>query len=304
MPDIVRPDGARIHYEVSGAGQPVLLLAPGGADSAIAAWEANFYHPVTELAPHFRVIAMDQRHSGRSAAPFLPATYEQTAADQTAVLDETGADRVHVVAAGLGCLHALRLAAEAPERIASVVLQEPPGRGDGNSLADFFGLFDEAMRLPRAASFDDPETEGLAAVAAAARADGDFGRNPAAGPFARRLHDDPESHKELFALRRERYITTLVRHRDHLFPAGSAYFSVPEESIAAFPAPLLVLPGGGGRQPAAVARRIAAEAPSARLLDAGFDAPGRRRETVAAVVAFLREHSESTTVRVPENAEN
>ncbi|WP_327358798.1 alpha/beta hydrolase [Streptomyces sp. NBC_01304] len=291
MPDIVRPDGAHIHYEVSGSGEPVLLLAPGSVHSETAAWETNFYHPVPELAPHFQVIAMDQRHAGRSPAPAAPFSYEQTVADQLAVLDEVGVDRVHVVAAGIGCAHAWRLAAEAPERILSVVAQEPVGRDGTNTLGDFFGLFDEAMRLPRAASFDDPKTEGLGAVIEAAAQDGSFARNPAAGPFAQRLHDDAEFHDEFLALRRERYITTLVRYRDAIFPADSAYFSVPEGNIAAFPAPLLVLPGTGGRQPESIAKRIASEAPSARLVDAGFDAPAKQSETVETVVAFLSQNN-------------
>ncbi|MEW2087515.1 alpha/beta hydrolase [Streptomyces sp. NPDC005283] len=292
MPDIVRPDGAHIHYEVSGSGEPVLLLAPGDALSRIDAWDENFYHPVRELAEHFQVIAMDQRHGGRSKAPATPFSYEQAAADQLAVLDEVGAQQAHVVAAGIGCAHAWRLVAEAPERIRSVVCQEPVGREEGtNAFADFFSLFDEAMRLPRAASFDDAETEGLAAVFAAAARDGNFATNPAAGPFAQRLRDDTEFHKEILALRREKYITLLVRFRDGLFPAGSPYFSVPEETVSEFPVPLLVLPGKGGRQPQGVAERIAAQAPSARLVDAGFDSAEKRTQTVGTIVGFLNENT-------------
>ncbi|MFJ9648672.1 alpha/beta fold hydrolase [Streptomyces sp. NPDC004244] len=293
MSEIVRPDGARIHYEVHGEGFPVLLLAPGGVSSEARSWEENFYQPVRELSQHFQVIVMDQRHAGRSCAPAVPFSYEQTAGDQLAVLDEVGAEQAHVVAAGFGCTHAWRLAHDAPGRVRSVVAQEPVGRGEGNGLGDFLGLFDEAMRLPRAAGFDDPETEGLGAVFEAAAGDGVFARNPQAGPFAQRLHDDEDFRKEVLTFRREKYITLLVRFRDAMFPDGRAYFSVPDSALGELTAPLLVLAGTSLRAPEDVAGRIAAQAPAATLVEPGFDAPEQREKTVASIVEFLLKNNPS-----------
>ncbi|MET9499267.1 alpha/beta hydrolase [Streptomyces sp. NPDC006552] len=281
MPEIERPDGARLHYEVHGDGFPVLLLAPGGADSRTGMWESNFYHPVSELSRHFRVIAMDQRHAGRSAdAPALPFSYERQAADQVAVLDALGVDRAHVVSAGSGTAQAWRLAHDAPERVCSVVAQEPVGIDPAvNSLATYLRTFDEAMRFPRA--------EGLPAVVAAAERDARFAVNAAAGPFAGRLREDPAFREEILAQRRERYLIRLVRFRDGLWPAGSAYFSVPEEWMARCPVPLLVLPGNDDAHPELLAKRICDEAPDATLLDADHAAPDKRAQTVDAIVSFL-----------------
>ena len=39
MPEITRPDGATIHYEVVGRGYPLLLIAPGGVSSQVAFWK-------------------------------------------------------------------------------------------------------------------------------------------------------------------------------------------------------------------------------------------------------------------------
>ncbi|WP_086792467.1 alpha/beta fold hydrolase [Streptomyces thermovulgaris] len=284
MPEIERPDGARLHYEVHGDGFPVLLLAPGGADSSIGRWESNFYNPVTELSRHFRVIAMDQRYAGRSTAPAEPFSYEQAAADQLAVLDALGADQVHVVAAGSATAQAWRLVHDAPQRVRSVVAQEPVGIDPAvNSLTTYLRQFDEAMRYPRA--------EGLEAVVEAARRDGRFAENPAAGPYAARLHHDPAFREEILALRRERYIVRVVRFRDGLWPAGSAYFSVPETWMAHFPAPLLVLPGRDSTHPELIAKRIADEAPDATLLEADFAAADKRAETVDTIVSFLTTHT-------------
>ncbi|MFE1250342.1 alpha/beta fold hydrolase [Streptomyces sp. NPDC058766] len=293
MPEVIREDGARIHYEVHGDGFPVLLLAPGHVSSATDTWNDNFYDPVRALSQHFKVIAMDQRHAGRSAAPAVPFSYEQTAGDQLAVLDAVGAGQAHVVAAEFGCVHAWRLAHDAPERVRSIVAQEPAGRDADNSLGDFFGLFDATMRLVRAAGFDDPETEGLGAVFEAAARDGVFARNLQAGPFAARLHDDEEFRKEMLAFRREKYITLLVRFRDAMFPDDRAHFSVPDQWIATLPAPLLLLAGDRVRQPRALAERLAAEAPRATVLAPGFDAPDRRDGTVASIVEFLLKNTPS-----------
>lgn len=283
MPATERADGARIHYETHGSGFPVLLLAPGGAGSREESWESNFYQPVREFTGRFRVIAADQRHTGGSKGPLAPFSYAEAAADQLAVLDDLGVEAAHVVAAGDATPLALRLAYEAPERVASVVLQTPVGRDTTNTLGTFFGPFDEAMRLARA--------EGLEGVIEAAVREGRFEENPGAGPFAQRLQDDPAFRDEVRALRRERYVAALVRFRDGVWPDGTPYFSVPEGWPGTSTTPLLVLPGDDARHPAGVAKRLASQAPRARLLDPGFDAPENRARTVEALIQFLTEHT-------------
>ena len=67
MPTFERP-GATIHYEDSGHGFPVLLIAPGGMRSTIGAWGHAPWNPVEHLADRYRVIAMDQRNAGGSVA--------------------------------------------------------------------------------------------------------------------------------------------------------------------------------------------------------------------------------------------
>ena len=62
-----------IHYEVTGSGYPVLLLAPGGMLSSIPLWSRCPFHPVSELADRYRVVAMDQRNAGQSRGPIDPS---------------------------------------------------------------------------------------------------------------------------------------------------------------------------------------------------------------------------------------
>src|SRR5262245_44409868 len=62
---IFKRDDVELYYEEHGAGFPILLIAPGGMRSAVAFWERTPCNPIKQLAPHYRVIAMDQRNAGQ-----------------------------------------------------------------------------------------------------------------------------------------------------------------------------------------------------------------------------------------------
>ncbi|GAB4322028.1 MAG: hypothetical protein Kow0010_02590 [Dehalococcoidia bacterium] len=259
MPVLERPDGATIHYEVTGDGPPLLALAPGIVNSEVESWASWPVDPVAAFRDRFTVITMDQRHAGASLAPAVPFGYGQTAADQLAVLDALGAGRVVVYGAGIGANHALRLAHDAPGRVAVAVLHAPLGLDDTKTLGAFFRLFQETMRLARA--------DGLEAVIDAALANPRFDENPAAGPFGRRLHADPAFRQEMRDKGRERYVVRVVRFRDGMFPAGRPLFSVPGDWLARCEVPLVVIPVDDALHPRGAAQRLAEEVPRARLLE-------------------------------------
>src|SRR5437660_6946563 len=58
-----------INYQVSGAGFPLLLIAPGGMNSSIDWWSRAALDPLAVYADDFQLIAMDQRNAGASAGP-------------------------------------------------------------------------------------------------------------------------------------------------------------------------------------------------------------------------------------------
>jgi pimeloyl-ACP methyl ester carboxylesterase len=131
----------RIYYEVHGEGFPVLLIAPGGMRSAVSFWEGTPWNPITQLAPHYRVIAMDQRNAGHSEAPISAADgWDTYTADQLALLDHLGVDRFHVAGMCIGGPYILGLIKAAPERVASAVVFQTIGL-DANREA-FFDMFD------------------------------------------------------------------------------------------------------------------------------------------------------------------
>lgn len=145
-------DDASLYYEISGAGPPVLAIAPGGLRSTIEHWRKDphpgatgppeYFDPTHALAEHFEVIAMDQRNAGRSTAPVhADDGWDVYARDQLAVMDALGHERFGVIGMCMGASFALRLCALAPDRVVAAVLQNPIGRTEANALL-FFKMFD------------------------------------------------------------------------------------------------------------------------------------------------------------------
>ncbi len=116
MAHTIASDGAKIHYEVHGDGEPVLLIMGLGSNAH------GWYRTIPWLSRYYEVIALDNRGTGRSEVPEGPYTIEQMADDCAAVLDAAGRDRVHVVGASLGGMIAQRLVLRRPERVRSLVL--------------------------------------------------------------------------------------------------------------------------------------------------------------------------------------
>jgi pimeloyl-ACP methyl ester carboxylesterase len=109
-------DGARIHYEVHGAGDPVLLIMGLGSNAH------GWHRTIPWLAERYQAIAFDNRGTGRSDVPSGAYTIAQMAADAAAVLDAVGHAMAHVVGASLGGMIAQRVALAHPHRVRSLTL--------------------------------------------------------------------------------------------------------------------------------------------------------------------------------------
>jgi pimeloyl-ACP methyl ester carboxylesterase len=134
MPTIER-GGATIYYEDHGsqALPPLLLLAPGGLNSAVDFWDRMPLNPLETFAGEFRMVAMDQRNAGRSSGPLETSdAWSMYADDQLAVLDHLGVDAALVIGCCIGCSFIFKLLQRAPERIAAGVLMQPIGEDDTN----------------------------------------------------------------------------------------------------------------------------------------------------------------------------
>jgi pimeloyl-ACP methyl ester carboxylesterase len=106
----------RLHYEVEGAGPPLVLLAGMMSDSA--SWGPL----VPLLAERFTVIRPDNRTTGRTTPEEAPAGLAEWASDAVGLLDHLGLPDADVAGHSLGGLIALRMAADAPERVRRLAL--------------------------------------------------------------------------------------------------------------------------------------------------------------------------------------
>jgi 3-oxoadipate enol-lactonase len=133
-PDDVGP----LHVEHAGAGTAVVLIHAGVADSRMwdpqwAAWQARF-----------SLTRLDLRGFGRSGPAAGAFSH---AADVVGVLDAAAIEQALVVGASFGGLVALDLAAAHPERVAGLVLADPPLPGTvwSEEMREFFAAEEEAL---------------------------------------------------------------------------------------------------------------------------------------------------------------
>ena len=108
----LQTNGARIHYEVEGSGEPVLLIHAGVAN--LRMWDDQ----AAALRDRFRVIRYDTRGYGRTDTE---AVSFSNRADIAAVLDHVGEASAHIVGLSRGGVIALDFALERPERVRSLV---------------------------------------------------------------------------------------------------------------------------------------------------------------------------------------
>jgi pimeloyl-ACP methyl ester carboxylesterase len=283
MPQISRPDGARIYYEEKGQGFPLLLFAPGGINSQVSFWSVSAINPF-DYADEFRVIGMDQRNAEHSPAPLQAPSWEQHVADQIAVLDAASVERALLWGGCIGVAYALRFIQEAPARAAGAVCQDPVGLADGvNTRATFFAMFEPTIEAARAG--------GMPAVVDAALQNPLFVRNNAAGPFAARIAADPTFRAQVLALDPAEYERIIRAYDDQLWGAYDPFMSVAESFVKQCPAPLLILPGNDPFHPTAIAQRICREAPQAECLDVDCRSQEKIAETKQRIRLFLRAHA-------------
>ncbi|MGW1200195.1 alpha/beta fold hydrolase [Streptomyces sp. NPDC002536] len=139
--------GARLYFEVRGAG-PLLLLVPGGASDAEV-----FRDLADELAADHRVVTYDPRGISRSILEGPPpelwlATQTDDASRLLDHMDGSG-EPVHVFGSCAGGLVALELAVRDPRRVRLAVAHEPPAMGLLPDAARYAAFFDEVYATYR-----------------------------------------------------------------------------------------------------------------------------------------------------------
>jgi pimeloyl-ACP methyl ester carboxylesterase len=114
----VEVNGIQLEYEVTGSGEPVLLISPVVAD--------GFLPLVSEpaLADRHRLIRYHKRGWVGSTHTPPPVTVADHAADAAALLDHLGIRRAHIAGHSSGAAVAAQLALDRPETAHTLLLLE------------------------------------------------------------------------------------------------------------------------------------------------------------------------------------
>jgi pimeloyl-ACP methyl ester carboxylesterase len=132
--------GATLTYEISGEGEPLLLIM--GTSGSIGLWGGL----VERLAATHQVIAFDNRGLGGSSRGEGEISVASVAEDAVALLDALDVPKAHVVGWSLGSAAAQEIALAHPDRVLSLVLYSTWGRTNGFQRSVF-----TALRTPYAA---------------------------------------------------------------------------------------------------------------------------------------------------------
>lgn len=115
MPFVETAAGVTIHYEERGTGFPVVLIHGWAMSGRVWAFQE-------ELAARFRLISVDLRGHGTSAAPEGGYAFADFAADLVALFDRLGLRRAAVIGWSLGVQVALEAYPALADRVTALVL--------------------------------------------------------------------------------------------------------------------------------------------------------------------------------------
>lgn len=124
MPYAKVAHNGEIHYEVHGAGAPVLLVAGIGGSS-------GYWKPQVEaFASSFQLVLHDHRGTGKSSKDRLRYSVELMTDDMIGVMDSLGIGSAHIVGHSTGAAMAQDMAMRYPDRIRSAVMYAGWARRD------------------------------------------------------------------------------------------------------------------------------------------------------------------------------
>ena len=123
-------NGIKIHYNVSGDGDPLLLIMGYGMPGD--AWLGSL-----PFMQGFRAIYYDNRGTGQSDKPEGPYTIVQMADDGAGLLDALGIERAHIYGVSMGGMIAQELALRHPQKVHTLVLGCTMCGGEHSKMAEF-----------------------------------------------------------------------------------------------------------------------------------------------------------------------
>jgi pimeloyl-ACP methyl ester carboxylesterase len=117
--ETAKVNGVELEYEVTGSGEPVLLISPVLADGFLP------FLSEQALVDGYRLIRYHRRGWAGSTHTPPPVSIATHAADAAALLEHFGVDRAHVAGHGSSGAIALQLAVDRPDLVHTLALLEP-----------------------------------------------------------------------------------------------------------------------------------------------------------------------------------
>jgi len=106
----------RLHYEVHGEGEPLVIVMGLGGDLLV--WARQ----IPQFSKIYKVIAIQNRDVGRSSYADGPYEVADMADDALAVVDELGIGDFHLLGVSMGGAISQQVALKAPERVRTLTL--------------------------------------------------------------------------------------------------------------------------------------------------------------------------------------
>lgn len=278
MPMFAASDGTRLAHHGAGDGPPLICL-PGGPMQSAA-----YLGDLGGLTSHRRLVGLDPRGAGESAAPADTASYrcDRQVDDVEALRVHLGLDRIDLLAHSAGANLALLYAARHPDRVARLLLITPSVYAAGLEITAEDRL--ATARLRREEPWFASAYAALEAITSGRAAAGSW---QLVAPFFHARWDEDARAFDAAGEKEKNQEAAAAYVADGAFnPAAT------RRALAGFPSPVLLLAGEGDLgAPPRVMREFAALFPTAEFVvqpGAGHfpwrDDPER---FVAAVTEFL-----------------
>ncbi len=254
-------DGIVTHYEVRGAGPPLLMFSPGGFDATLDKWATlGVYERIgflDHLPQKYTCIVFDRRETGRSGGRVESVSWGHFANQAKGLLDHLGYSTAHLLGGCMGCSVALAFAVAHPQATRSMVLYWPVGGAHFRIKGQ--GRFAEHLALV--------ESQGLAGVVDHILKSTDtFGRDPRVGPWAPVVRADPEFAAKYAKIDVERYKRVLSEMAGVLYDRDAAPGAEPED-LMELGIPALIVPGRDPAHATSAARYLEECLPNSEYWD-------------------------------------
>jgi pimeloyl-ACP methyl ester carboxylesterase len=280
-------DGIVTRYEVTGAGPPLLMYAPGGFNAVIETWTTQGVYAkiklLDHLPKHYTCITFDRRECGQSGGRVERVTFAHYVAQGKGLLDHLGIERAHIMGGCMGCCPVAAFGVAHPQATLSMILFWPVG-GAKYRLSSH-------QRFAEHLAF--VQQHGLEAVVALVAKDGKpFGADPRGGPWASVLKHDRDFAAAYVKHNVDRYKLIVAGMARTMFDRDTAPGAEPED-LMRLDIPALIVPGRDAAHATSAARYLEECLPGSEYWDVPVaeqteaTAPGR-------VLEFLQKASRNS----------